>query len=222
MGLKEDEFVDILIRALSNESVISKLQEAVCGQLQKEVSLLKDIVKKKDDRIEKLERQVAELESGMDQLEQYRRNSVRISGIKEANSEDIVDKTMTLFNDTMNVDITHDQIDRIHRVGRKNENKPRSILVKFATYRARDKVMRNRKVLKNISENSTAYQYEGQVFINEDLTAFRSNLLYQARQLKKDKQIEDCWSWDGNILIKNRAGKIMQIHSIAELQREAT
>ena len=82
--------------------------------------------------------------------------------------------------------------------------------------------MRNRKVLKNISENSTAHQYEGQVFINEDLTAFRSNLLYQARQLKKDKQIEDCWSWDGNILIKNRAGKIMQIHSIAELQREAT
>ena len=83
MGLKEDKFVDILIRALSNESVISKLQEAVCGQLQKEVSLLKDIVKKKDDRIEKLERQVAELESGMDQLEQYsRRNSVQLSGVK--------------------------------------------------------------------------------------------------------------------------------------------
>ena len=141
---------------------------------------------------------------------------------KEDNSEDIIDKTMTLFNDTMNVDITHDQIVRIHRVGRKNEHKPHSILVKFATYRARDKVMRNRKVLKNISENSAAYQYEGQVFINEDLTAFRSNLLYQARQLKKDKQIEDSWIWDGNILIKNRAGKIMQIHSIAELQREAT
>ena len=84
---------------------------------------------------------------------------------KEANSEDIVDKTMTLFNDTMNVDITHDQIDRIHRVGRKNENKPHSILVQFVTYRARDNVMRNRKVLKNISENSAAYQYEGQVFI---------------------------------------------------------
>ena len=83
MGLKEDKFVDILIRALSNESVISKLQEAACEQLQKEESLLKDIVKKKDDRIEKLERQVAELESGMDQLEQYsRRNSVRISGVK--------------------------------------------------------------------------------------------------------------------------------------------
>ena len=77
---------------------------------------------------------------------------MRISVVKEPNSEDIVDKTMTLFNETMNVDVTHDQIDRIHRVGMKNGNKPRSILVKFATYRAQDKLMRNRKVLKNISE----------------------------------------------------------------------
>ena len=88
MGINQDEFVDVLVRALGNETVIKKLQDAVCGQLQQEVTNLKDIIKSKDAAIDKLEKRVNELESVQDDLEQYsRRNSLRIGGVDE--SEDV-------------------------------------------------------------------------------------------------------------------------------------
>ena len=227
MGINQDEFVDVLVRALSNETVIKKLQDAVCGQLQQEVTKLKDIIKSKDAVIDKLEQRVNELESGQDDLEQYsRRNSLRISGVDESDSEDVVEKTMNLINNTLGVTMCTDQIDRMHRVGKKIADRPRPILVKFATYRARDKVMRSRRALKDISQSrtedgGTQGQVQSRIFINEDLTKLRSNLLYHARQLKKQKKLQDCWTWDGVVLIKNNVAKIIPVRCLADLQRIA-
>ena len=88
------------------------------------------------------------------------------------------------------------------------------ILVKFATYRARDKVMRSRRALNDISQyraedGGTQGQVQSRIFINEDLTKLRSNLLYHAGQLKKQKKIQDCWTWDG----------VVPVRCIADLQR---
>ena len=223
-GIKDDDFVQVLIRALSNETVINKLQNAVCGQLQKEVAQLRDIIKNKDETINKLEQRVTSLEYGLDEMEQYsRRNSLRISGVMETESEDVVKKAMELFNDTMGVTVEEDKIDRIHRVGKKTEDatKPRQILVKFATYQVRNKVMRKRSVLKPDQKHTkeSAAPPHSRIFINEDLTKMRSNLLYHARQLKKDKAILDCWSWDGTILVKNSVSKIIPVRTMSDLQK---
>ena len=51
------------------------------------------------------------------------------------------------------------------------------------------------------------------IFINEDLTKRRSNLLYQARKLKKEKKINDCWSYDGKVMLKNNVNKIEPVTS---------
>ena len=40
------------------------------------------------------------------------------------------------------------------------------------------------------------------IFINEDLTRARANLMYNLRALKKKKKITDVWSNDGTIIIK--------------------
>ena len=56
--------------------------------------------------------------------------------------------------------------------------------------------MRSRRALKDISQSrtedgGTEGQVQSRIFINEDLTKLRSNLLYHARQLKKQKKLQD-------------------------------
>ena len=183
VSMDQDDFLKAFVRALSDETVIRKMQHAVCGQLHKEVSELRDIIKSRDDRIAELEKKVDQLEKRQDDAEQYsRRNSVRVAGVPKGENEDVGQKILTLFNDTMKVTppVTPDQIDRVHRVGPSRSDQPPSILVKFSTYRYRNKVFRAKKALKESNQSS-----DDKVFINEDLTKFRSNLLYLARNMKE-------------------------------------
>ena len=125
--------------------------------LQKEVSELREIIKKKENRIEKLEQSVDVLTYKLDDYEQYSRiNTLRISGIPDEEEEDVMDKMMYLINTRLELSppITPEQIDRTHRVGKFNAEKVRPILVKFATYRIRDQVFRNRKKLKTQNPRS--------------------------------------------------------------------
>ena len=227
LGIDQDEFIKVFVNALGNSTVIQKLQNAVCGQLQTEVAYLRDIIKSKDDRISVLENKVENLENKLDDMEQYsRRNSIRISGIEETSSEDITEKVINLINNDIKVDppITTNEIDRLHRVGPTRNGSVRPVLVKFATYRTKNKVMRNRRNLKPsssaISKGKDSVQQK--IFVNEDLTKKRVNLLWQARQLKRNGKLQDCWTWDGSVLVKNNVAKIIPVSSCAELHAAAT
>ena len=104
MGINEKEFIEVFIRALSNKSVIKKLQDAVCEPLQKEVNDLRMAIQAKDAKIDSLEKQVSDLELQIEDIEQYgRRNSLRISGIQETASENVKEKVSELINDTLQV-----------------------------------------------------------------------------------------------------------------------
>ena len=120
MGINEKEFIEVFIRALSNKSVIKKLQDAVCEPLQKEVNDLRMAIQAKDAKIDSLEKQVSDLELQIEDIEQYgRRNSLRISGIQETASENVKEKVSELINDTLQVTpkVMDQHIDRVHRVG---------------------------------------------------------------------------------------------------------
>ncbi|KAI0212080.1 hypothetical protein LSAT2_003029, partial [Lamellibrachia satsuma] len=77
-----------------------------------------------------------------------------------------------------------DEIVRCHRMGR-TPNRC-SILVKFHE-RRRDAIIRMRGKLKG---NNC------RVFINEDLTARRSELAFHARTLRKKGKLTDTWSYN--------------------------
>ena len=60
---------------------------------------------------------------------------------------------------------------------------------------------------------------ELKIWINEDLTKARATLLWEARKMKKaGRDITDCWSFDGAILVKNKHGKVKQIKTLKCLQ----
>ena len=123
MGFDEKEFIEVSTRALSNKDVIKKLQDAVCEPLYQEVNNLRVLIKSKDEKIEKLEKRVSDLELQVDDLEQYSRlNSLCINGIKETENENLTEKVLDLINNTLELSpsATVDQIDRMHRTAKTN------------------------------------------------------------------------------------------------------
>ncbi|XP_060575908.1 uncharacterized protein LOC132733306 [Ruditapes philippinarum] len=112
---------------------------------------------------------------------------------------------------TIGSNLALDEIDRSHRVGtpKAHETRPRDIIVKFVSYRARQKLYSKRASLK-----SKGYKNS---YINEDLTKKRSSLLFEARQLVKHKSILSTWSSDGTILAKDKFNQVHVINSEEDL-----
>ena len=149
--------------------------------------------------VEKLTTRITKAENDNDALEQYtRRNSLPISGIPETEHENTDTLVYKLANQ-LNSYIGPTDIDRSHRVGKpKNGGRHRDIIVKFATYNARQKLYQNRMDLRN-SEDEVA---KG-IFINEDLTKIRSKLLYDSRTLVRVDKLKSAYSSDGKIFVRD-------------------
>ena len=185
------------------DGVISGLYEKI-HTIERENSALKQENTSLRSRIEKLE-------SAAEAAEQYsRRNCLRVSGIPEVENEVTDDIIMKMASD-INVDITLDEIDRSHRIGRPVPTKPRDIIVKLSTFRVSQKLYQARKELKTQG-------YIG-VFINEDLTRLRSGLLFKGRQLVKEKRIIGAWSSNCTVLVKDNGGVVHRILSFQDLAR---
>ena len=85
---------------------------------------------------------VGKLESLVDRQEQYsRRNCLLVHGIEETNDENKDDLVLKSIYEKLGVDITENEIDRSHRIGRKKDGqRPRPIIVKLTRYNTRKKV----------------------------------------------------------------------------------
>ena len=94
--------------------------------------------------------------------------------------------------------------------------KPRQVIVKFASRRTKTTVMDARKELKDNPwsnpDGSTA-----KVYLVEDLTQRRAKLAYEARVLKRAKAIQDTWTFEGRIFIRDNHRHVSQINSAEDL-----
>ena len=101
-----------------------------------------------ENRVEILEEEKESQGKKIDDLEQYsRRNCLLLHGAVETNAEctdDIINKTCA---EELVIDVKQEDLDRSHRLGKvkRNDNKPRSIIVKFVHYAVRNKVFSNKK-----------------------------------------------------------------------------
>ena len=163
--------------------------------------MLKAKLVRKEEQLSSLQTKVKTLESRLESQEQYsRRNCLRISGIGEQEGENVIEKTLDLFNSKMKVSPPVDlsEVDRIHRLGKptNKKDKPRGIIVKFATYRSRERVMELRRSLKSLETG--APNSNPRIYLNDCLTQQRAELMFKLRMMKKKRQINGCWTHDGN------------------------
>ena len=124
-----------------------------------------------------------------DQMQYSRRNCLVFTGIAEKKGED-TDKVIQSFaSEFLEVEISDNEIDRSHRLGKRQTGKPRPIIVKFVRYNMRRKVMRERRKLrgKNLG-------------VQEHLTPFTEHLLRKANELsRKAPWLKKTWTWDGRV-----------------------
>ena len=199
-------------------------------ELKQEVKDLTDLINSKDNQIAQLTDRIQTLEIQVDEQEQYTRsNSLRVSGLSEKADDKLMDRFLTMTNVQMKVSINADDVERIHRVGQAKPGHTRGIIVKMKSHESKTKVLKARRNLGKRKEQrdedpDQAVEIEGEedvpltipedysnIYINEDLTRTRSHLLWIARQKKRSKVINDCWSFNGKIMIKDKANVIKQI-----------
>lgn len=201
-----DRFDSVLATVQEHLTVVEKTN----NDLRNEVSELKS-------KVSELEQKVENLTIENQQANQYsRRNSLRLSGIKETEGES-TDKIVMDVITAVGAPVSIDQVDRTHRLGPYSKpdqaagnRRPRDIIIKFVSFRARQNLYTLRTKLKDNG-------YKG-VFLNEDLTRSRSDLYYQARQLVKSKKVEGTWTSDGVVLVKINPRRIVRIETKKNLE----
>ena len=152
---KADEFVHLFLHAISNKDIAIKLRAAMrvsqqLTGLQQEVHALRSELASKDAHIKTLQKKVDAIELQQDELEQYsRRNSVRLSGLTEETNEDVAKGVLVSLNNVMCITppIMISEIDRMHRVGKPEANRSRPVVIKFATYRSKRRVLERSRFL---------------------------------------------------------------------------
>ena len=139
--------------------------------------------------LNELGRRVQALEYEHDALEQYTRKfNVEIHGVPEYEGENLQDIVMKIGL-KMSVDVTTQDIDIVHRYRLFRKSQAiKSILVRFTSYKKRREFYKGRFHLKetNITEIiGIAQGYaEGRIFVNENLTQCRQEVLAKARKMK--------------------------------------
>ena len=93
---------------------------------------------------------IEKLQNLEDREEQYSwRNCLLVHGIAETNDENTGDLIFKTINQKLDVNITENEIDRSHRIGRKKDGqRPKSVIVKLTRYNTRKKVFANKRRLK--------------------------------------------------------------------------
>ena len=174
-------------------------------------------------KINDQESEIAELYDLQDALEQYtRKNSLEIHGVPESaytSTEEVVFK----LSEASNVDINPNDVEISHKLHRKGI-KP--IIVKFQSHKVKSRMYKERAKLKHVRvadlyPGSTAVtRVESErIYLNENLTSYRRDILKQANQKRKDGLLTSAWSMDGKIFVKTSPeGRPIRIYDKTDLE----
>ena len=109
--------------------------------------------------------------------------------IHPVNTDDII---VDICKNKLKLDISTNDISRSHFIG-KVRNWKSQVIVRFLSYRCREKVYNSKRNLKNDADR---------IFITENLTKTRTNLVKSLADLKYNQNIKTCWITDGRVYAK--------------------
>ena len=144
---------DLATRVNELES-FKTVNEQVTLELQSENKRLQERLDKLSDAID-------------DQEQRNRNNCLLLHGVEELDGENTDDAVLKIINESLELPIVLENIQRSHRLGprnasrntRQNPRKPRAIIIRFRDFRSRQSVFYNKKMLKgtgiSITENLT-------------------------------------------------------------------
>ena len=181
--------IEAFVAALSDPRVTAALNTTIESKVESIIQPLCKKVGELENENKMLKSKLSETAQSVDSMEQHsRRNNLRIwTKITEQQGEN-TDDIVIEHAKSIGIELSKSDICRSHRVGRLKQiddknAKIRPILVRFTSYRIRNAVY-------------TAKKKSNSVFISEDLTAVRNNLLYKAKRHRDAGIFKYAWSRD--------------------------
>lgn len=188
----EDTVKRVLKDVLQDASILQVLatmiKDHILTELEKTINENTAVIEALKETINEKDAVINDLQVKLDDLEQYqRRQCLRVFGVEEGADEDTDVKAIEIAR-KIGVDLSIEDIDRSHRIGVRNNDRPRPIIIKFVSYRKRSEVFHSKKNLKGSG-----------VTIREDLTKMRHSLLKEA--INK-YGVRSVWTLDGVVIAK--------------------
>lgn len=157
--------------------------------------------------------QCAEKDIGflLDRQEQYsRKSSVRLFNVEEKQDERVEEAVITKLKEEIGVEVESADIDIVHRIGRREDDRPRAILVKFLCHKTKEKIMKRKREAKNIR-------------IVEDLAPGIKRLFNYVNSLRSSSNLESVWTIDGRVKFKFCGNhRTFEIRCFADLDKLVT
>ena len=209
-ALCSEEVLKAIVKAVT-DSILERVTQQVYAAIKMDTEQSDNKVRDLEKQVSQLKKDLSDINRSMEEQEQYsRRNCLRFHGITEARGEDTDKLVSDVISEHLEIDLSPGDIDRSHRIMPRNkstnEATKKCIIVKFASYNTRQKVYQARSKLKGTL-----------IFINEDLTNKRQELMFAAR---KSKAIAWTWSQDGKIFgVTSRDRKKVVIRSLSDIER---
>lgn len=195
----------------------------------KEIGALSKRVKDAESEMVDLKRennelrgQLSRVEVQLEELQQYgRKCNLQIDGVPEMNGErmaDIINKLSIALDEPI---VLNQDIQAAHRIPSSNKNRSRPVIIQFSNRQKRDAVLEKARKKKSLT---TAVFYnnvpETPVFVNEHLTPYYKQLLYEAKTIKKEKKYEMLWVRGAKIFLKrNKDAPTIRIDSFSDLKK---
>ena len=227
--LNNPDFISSIIPTIA-EKVIQlmqpKIEQMVKDAIQPHLQPLLDKQVILEETVSQLQNNNANLKAKIDLIdmrleeqEQYsRRTSLRFHNVRVPTDQkgNIIQSVDTdgiilkICNKDLTVPLDIHDIGRSHPIGEAKDGKI-SIIVRFLTYRQRHMVFSNKRKLKGNKDK---------MFIAENLTKYRYDLLRQLNGMKKINKVHSFWTHDGCILVKERENsKVKVIKNQADVDK---
>ena len=208
--MSSEGLMDSLLECMQSEKYLKVLREQVLAPIIN--GLVTDALAKRDKEISDLQEELREarselkeVRSELNALEQYsRRSCLNISGMPEAATES-TDRVVLDVAAAAGVTLAPTDIDCSHRVGRQQNGKNRTIIVKLTSRNGRDALYAARKDLRSSRSSTISAEVLKGVFISENLTKANQQVMYTARQLKRRGKLHSVWTDNCRMKIRLQA-----------------
>lgn len=142
------------------------------------------------------------LQTRLDDLEdRSRRNNVVIHGIEDSKEswQDTEEKALAALHSVLGVEVSPSEVERAHRIGTLSSSKPRPIIMKFCSFKTRDKVLSARSKLKesgiSVSEDFSPATRQARKKLSEFAKRVPGSPKYKLRYTKLFVN-EKCYVYD--------------------------
>lgn len=200
-----------MIREEMNTSegrLLEKMKSTMKLIMTKEIEKLNVVIGKQNERIKILEETNDELNTRVNELEQYsRRSNIKITNVPEMKDENL-EKMICEVGEKIGIELNFKQdIQAIHRVPTASTKSPKPIVVKFSNRMMRNNFIKEAKKKKLscsqlASTKDLLFSANKQIFFNDHLIPANSKIFYEARKCVKEKNAKSAWTKDGKIYLK--------------------